>query len=344
VSHATLPHASSWAALVERALAEDLGSGDVTSNACLPASLQLEAEIEARAPLVVCGLEVAAACFAAVDARLEVTLLRRDGDFVVGVTPLARVVGSARSLLAGERVALNFLGRLCGVASLTRRYVEAVSGTGVRILDTRKTLPGWRTLDKYAVAVGGGTNHRFGLYDAVLIKDNHIAAAGGVGAAVKAARASAAPHLAIQVEVESLAQAEEAVQAGAQMLLLDNRTPDELREYALRYGERVSLEASGGVSLANVRAVAESGVHRVSIGALTHSAPAADVALGPRAVARAGRSLPAHDAVPSRRSRSRRSPRARAGSRDASIGSPRSTPPIATRSRSRPRARSTGRR
>jgi nicotinate-nucleotide pyrophosphorylase (carboxylating) len=268
---------------VERALAEDLGSGDVTSNACLPASLEVEAEIEARAPLVVCGLEVAAACFAAVDARVEVSPLRRDGDLVTGVTPLARVAGSARSVFAGERIALNFLGRLCGVASLTRRFVEAAAGTGARILDTRKTLPGWRALDKYAVAVGGGTNHRFGLYDAVLIKDNHIAAAGGVAAAVKAARASAAPHLAIQVEVESVAQAEEALGAGAQMLLLDNRTPAELRELVQRFGERASLEASGGVTLANVRAVAETGVHRISIGALTHSAPAADVALEVRA-------------------------------------------------------------
>ena len=277
--NATLPHLSSWLPLLERALAEDLGSGDVTSNACLPAELVVEAEIEARSALVVCGLEVAAACFRAVDPRLEIALLRRDGEYVTGMAPLVRIAGSARSLFAGERIALNFLGRLCGVASLTRRYVEAVSGTGARILDTRKTLPGWRALDKYAVAVGGGTNHRFGLYDAVLIKDNHIAAAGGVGAAVKAARASAAPHLAVQVEVESLAQAEEALQAGANMLLLDNRTPDELREYVARFGERVSLEASGGVNLANVRDVAQSGVHRISIGALTHSASAADVAL-----------------------------------------------------------------
>jgi nicotinate-nucleotide pyrophosphorylase (carboxylating) len=283
VSHAILPHASSWAPLVERALAEDLGSGDVTSNACLPESLRVEAEIEARAPLVVCGLKVAAACFAAVDAQLEVTLLRSDGELVKGVTPLARISGSARAVFAGERIALNFLGRLCGIATLTRRYVEAVAGTRARILDPRKTLPGWRALDKYGVAVGGGTNHRFGLYDAVLIKDNHIAAAGGVGAAVKAARASAAPHLAIQVEVESLAQAEEALQAGAQMLLLDNRTPDELRDFVAHYGERASLEASGGINLANVRAVAESGVHRISIGALTHSATAADVALEVRA-------------------------------------------------------------
>jgi nicotinate-nucleotide pyrophosphorylase (carboxylating) len=283
VSHAHLPHPSSWTPLVERALAEDLGSGDVTSNACLPASLEVEAEIEARAPLVVCGLEVAAACFAAVDPALAFSPLRQDGEHVAAGTALARIRGNARALFAGERIALNFLGRLCGIATLVRSYVEAVAGTRARILDTRKTLPGWRALDKYAVAVGGGTNHRFGLYDAVLIKDNHIAAAGGVGAAVKAARASAAPHLAIQCEVESLEQADEALQAGAQLLLLDNRTPAELRAFVARFGERAPLEASGGIHLANVRAVAETGVHRISIGALTHSAPAADVALEVRA-------------------------------------------------------------
>lgn len=279
MTNAILPHPTSWLPLVERALAEDLGSGDVTSNACLPAALEVEAEIEARAALLVCGLEVAAACFAAVDRGLRVTALRGDGSFVQAGTPLLRIVGRARSVFAGERIALNFLARLCGVASLTRRYVEAVAGTGVRILDTRKTLPGWRALDKYAVATGGGTNHRFGLFDAILIKDNHVAAAGGVAAAVKAARAAAAPHLAIQVEVESLAQAEEAFAAGARLLLLDNRTPEELREFALRFGGQASLEASGGVDLANVRAFAESGVQRISIGALTHSAPAADLAL-----------------------------------------------------------------
>jgi nicotinate-nucleotide pyrophosphorylase (carboxylating) len=279
VATAILPHPTTWLPLVERALAEDLGSGDVTSNACLPAELEVEAEIEARAPLVVCGLEVVRACFAAVDPKLRVRPLRSDGAFVPAGAALLQVAGNARSVFAGERIALNFLGRMCGVATQTRRYVEAVAGTGARILDTRKTLPGWRALDKYAVASGGGTNHRFGLFDAILIKDNHIAAAGGVGAAVKAARAAAAPHLAVQVEVESLAQAEEALAAGARLLLLDNRTPDELRGFVARFGEQASLEASGGVTIANVRAFAESGVHRISIGALTHSAAAADVAL-----------------------------------------------------------------
>ncbi len=278
-----MPPRSAWHALLERALAEDLGTGDVTSAAVLPASLRVHAAIEAREPLVVCGLEVAAAAFACVDPRVRLELLAADGDLVAAASDLARIEGPARSVLAAERTALNFLGRLCGVASWTRRFVEAVAGTRARIVDTRKTLPGWRVLDKYAVATGGGTNHRFGLYDALLIKDNHIAAAGGVGAAVKAARAGAAPHLALQVEVESAAQAEEAIAAGADLLLLDNRSLAELRELVARFGERIRLEASGGARLESVRAIAETGVHRISIGALTHSAPFADVALEVRA-------------------------------------------------------------
>jgi len=274
-----LPPVSAWGPLLERALAEDLGSGDVTSNLTLPEDLGVEAVIEARQELVVCGLELAAAAFAAVDGGVSCTPARRDGVRARGGEPLARVVGRARPILAAERTALNFLGRLCGVATLTRRFVEAVAGTGADIVDTRKTLPGWRVLDKYAVSVGGGLNHRGRLDDAILIKDNHIAAAGGVGAAVKAARAGAPPHLWIQVEVESEEHAEAALDAGAQALLLDNRSPEELRGLVARFGARTVLEASGGVTLENVRAFAETGVQRISIGALTHSAPAADVAL-----------------------------------------------------------------
>ncbi len=277
-----LPPASAWRPLVERALAEDLGSGDVTSNFTLPADLGLEAAVEARQELVVCGLEIAAAAFAAAGAPgppVGFQATRRDGDRARAGEVLAWVDGRARTVLAAERTALNFLGRLCGVATLTRRFVEAVAGTGCEIVDTRKTLPGWRVLDKYAVAVGGGRNHRAGLHDAILIKDNHIAAAGGVAAAVKAARAGAPAHLWIQVEVESEEDAEAALDAGARSLLLDNRTPEELGGYVARFGDRALLEASGGVRLENVRAFAESGVHRVSVGALTHSAPNADVAL-----------------------------------------------------------------
>jgi nicotinate-nucleotide pyrophosphorylase (carboxylating) len=279
VTAAALPEPAAWLPLVERALAEDLGGGDATGNAVLAADAASEGVIEARERLVVCGLPVARAVFEAVDAGLALESLRPEGAFADAGQPLLAIRGRTRSLLAAERTALNFLGRLCGVASHTRRYVDAVAGTGVEILDTRKTLPGWRVLDKYAVAVGGGRNHRFGLYDALLIKDNHIAAAGGIAAAVKAARANAPPHLTLQVEVESEAEAAEALEAGARWLLLDNRPPAELRRLAARFRERALLEASGGITLANVREVAETGVHRISIGALTHSAPNADVAL-----------------------------------------------------------------
>ena len=280
----SVPPRASWAALVERALAEDLGTGDVTSDAVLRADATGEAVVEAREALVVCGLPIAEAVFAAVDPALETKREWPEGEARERDLPLLVVRGSLRSILAAERTALNFLQRMCGVATLARRFAKAVEGTGCRVLDTRKTLPGWRVLDKYATAVGGATNHRMGLYDAILIKDNHVAAAGGVGAAVRAARACAAPGLRVQVEVESMAQAEEALAAGADWLLLDNRSLDELRALAARFRERAVLEASGGVTLANVRAIAETGVHFVSAGALTHSAPAADVALEIRRV------------------------------------------------------------
>ncbi len=279
-SHASaLPPRGVWEPLVRLALAEDLGMGDLSSNLVIPAERRGTARIEARAPLVACGLALAAAVFEAVDPTLRFEACRRDGEACPGGAVLARIQGPLRSILAAERTALNFLGRLCGVASLARRFVEAVAGTGVAIVDTRKTLPGWRALDKYATAVGGAINHRARLDDGILLKDNHVAAAGGVAAAVRAARAGAPAHLRIQVEVESLADAEAAVAAGADFLLLDNRRPDELRAIARALGGRALLEASGGVTLANVREVAESGVARVSIGALTHSAPCADVAL-----------------------------------------------------------------
>jgi len=265
--------------LVEWALAEDLGTGDVTSAAVMSADLTLDAVIEAREGLVVCGLPLVRAVFSSVDPDLEVTQTAEEGSFATAGQVLVEVRGSARSILAAERTALNFLGRSCGVASFTRRYVEAVAGTGVAIVDTRKTLPGFRSLDKYAVAVGGGTNHRAGLYDAILIKDNHVAAAGGVSEAVKAARSGAAPHLQIQVEVESPEGAEAAIEAGADLLLLDNQTPEQLEAHAKRLRDRIGLEATGGVTLENVARIAATGVHRISIGALTHSAPNADVAM-----------------------------------------------------------------
>jgi nicotinate-nucleotide pyrophosphorylase (carboxylating) len=273
------PPLATWGPLVERALLEDVGHGDVTSALVLPPEATLRAVIEAREPLVVCGLRVAAHAFALLEPALEVRPASRDGDAAAPGDVLLALSGPARPVLAGERTALNLLSRTCGVASFTRRFVERLAGTATRVVDTRKTLPGWRVLDKYAVAVGGGVNHRAGLFDAILIKDNHIAAAGGVGPAVKAARAGAPPHLWLQVEVESEAAAEEALEAGADALLLDNRSVDEVRALVARFGERTVLEASGGIRLENVRAYAETGVHRVSLGALTHSAPGADVAL-----------------------------------------------------------------
>jgi len=192
---------------------------------------------------------------------------------------LVTLAGPLSSILVGERTALNFLSRMCGVASYTRCFVEAVVGTRAAIVDTRKTLPGWRALDKYAVSVGGGINHRFGLFDGILLKDNHIAAAGGVEAAVKAALTSAPAGLRVQVEVQSEAEAEAACGAGADFLLVDNCPPDQVAAIVRNLGDRAVLEASGGMTLDNVRAYAETGVHRISVGALTHSAPQSDLAL-----------------------------------------------------------------
>jgi nicotinate-nucleotide pyrophosphorylase (carboxylating) len=265
--------------LLELALAEDIGPGDATTPLVLAEDAQGRARIEARQRLVVCGLPIAAAVFEAVDPELRFESLRRDGEQAEAGEPLAFVSGGLRAILAAERTALNFLGRLCGVASATRRFAAAVEGTGARIVDTRKTLPGWRALDKYATAVGGAQNHRAGLYDGILLKDNHVALAGGVALAVKTARAAAPAGLRIQVEVESEADAVAAVEAGADFLLLDNCTPAQLRAIAARIGDRALLEASGGVRLENVREIAETGVSRISIGWLTHSAPSADVAL-----------------------------------------------------------------
>jgi nicotinate-nucleotide pyrophosphorylase (carboxylating) len=280
VAHAPpLPPRAAWLELVDRALSEDVGAGDVTSALVLDGDARLEAVLEARAPLVVCGLRVADAVLRRFEPSIEVCAALVEGARAAPGQPLLHVAGPARAVLAAERTALNFVGRMAGVATLTARFVERVAGTGAVIVDTRKTLPGWRVLDKYAVAVGGGVNHRAGLFDAVLIKDNHVAAAGGVGRAVKAALAGVPAHLWIQVEVESEAEAEEAVAAGARALLLDNLDLETLRAVAARFRERALLEASGGLTLENVRAIAETGVHRISVGALTHSAPCADVAL-----------------------------------------------------------------
>ena len=264
--------------LVARALDEDLGAGDVTSEALIDADALGEAIVEARQPLRVCGLPVAAAVFQAVDASLAVEHVAREASDVE-TGPLLRVAGNLRAILAGERTALNFLMRMCGVATWTRRFAAELGDLPCRVVDTRKTLPGWRCLDKYATAVGGAENHRRGLYDALLLKDTHRAALGDVAEAFRRARRNAPSHLRIQVEVESERDAAAAVEAGADWLLLDNCDLATLERIAQRFGKRALLEASGGVRLDSLRAIAETGVARVSIGALTHSAPAADVAL-----------------------------------------------------------------
>lgn len=275
----TLPATARWQGLVERALAEDLGSGDVTSEIVFAADAKGRARIEAREPLVVCGLPIATEVFRQVDPSLRFEGEAAEGTSVGPGTRLATIEGAMRGILAGERTALNFLGRLCGIATLSARFVEETRGTAAVVTDTRKTLPGWRELDKYAVVCGGAHNHRVGLFDGILLKDNHIAAGGGVASAVSRALERAPAHLRVQVEVQSEDEAEAAIGAGADFLLIDNQSPDQIRRFVQRFGERATLEASGGIHLANLRAYAETGVHRISVGALTHSAPGSDVAL-----------------------------------------------------------------
>jgi nicotinate-nucleotide pyrophosphorylase (carboxylating) len=272
-----LPPRQSFEWLVERALEEDVGPGDVTAAALIPPELAGRAVLEAREPLVVAGLPIAAEVFRRMGARLDA--LATEGACVGAGALLGRVHGPAANILSAERTALNFLQRLCGIATHTARFVAAVRGTGARIVDTRKTTPGWRALEKYAVRCGGGTNHRMGLYDGVLIKDNHIAACGSVGDAVKRARERGPAGLRIQVEVTSLGSAREALAAGAELLLVDNQPPAVIAAIVADVAGRVPIEASGGVRLETVAEIAHAGVDRISIGALTHSAPAADIAL-----------------------------------------------------------------
>ncbi|MDQ3587823.1 MAG: carboxylating nicotinate-nucleotide diphosphorylase [Actinomycetota bacterium] len=264
--------------LIDRALAEDLGSGDVTTAAVVPQGAAARARIEQKAPGVIAGLEVARTVFERVDPELRWEALISEGEWRERGS-VASAEGAAASLLAGERVALNLLGRLSGVATLTARYLEAVAGTGARILDTRKTTPGLRELEKGAVVTGGGVSHRGGLYDAILIKENHAVLAGGVGRAVRAARERAPDGMLVEVECRDLGEVNEALEAGVPRILLDNMPPDRLREAVALAGGRAQLEASGGVALETVRAIAQTGVDFISVGALTHSAPALDLSL-----------------------------------------------------------------
>jgi nicotinate-nucleotide pyrophosphorylase (carboxylating) len=265
------------AAVVAAALAEDVGPGDVTTETTVDADARGTARLLVKEPGVVCGLEAAAAVFRALDNDIHFEPLVDEGARIDGPTAVATVAGPLRAILTGERVALNLVGRLSGVATLTRTYVDAVEGTPAAILDTRKTTPGLRLLEKHAVAAGGGRNHRFGLYDGVLIKDNHLRATGSVAAAVE--RARAATELPLEVECDTLEQVGEALDAEADAILLDNMTLAQLREAVALAGGRARLEASGGITLENVRAVAETGVDEISIGALTHSARSLDVSL-----------------------------------------------------------------
>ncbi len=262
-------------------LAEDIGRGDITTQACVSGDISATGSFLAKEDLVICGLEIAEAVFLQLDEENpEIETNHSDGDAVESGTVFATLSGYADTLLTGERVALNLMQRMSGIATLTREYVKAIEGTNAQVVDTRKTTPGLRMLEKYAVSVGGGKNHRFGLDDGVLIKDNHVALAGGVKEAVKAAKNSVGHLHKIEIEITNWAQLREAIEAGADILLLDNQTPDETRklvEMARNLNPNVLLESSGGVNLETIRSFAETGVDLISVGKLTHSARAMDI-------------------------------------------------------------------
>jgi nicotinate-nucleotide pyrophosphorylase (carboxylating) len=265
--------------LVQAALAEDIGGGDATTLALVPEDAVATVAMVAREPLVMAGADLALAAFQQVDERVEFGIEIFDGQLAALGQTLLRVQGPTQALLTAERTALNFVQRLAGVATLTARFVEQVAGTGAQIFDTRKTTPGWRALEKYAVACGGGTNHRVGLYDQVMIKDNHLAALDGDIAAAVALAREASPGLKIEVEADTVEQAKAAAESGADIILLDNMSCDELRDAISQIDGRARTEASGGVTLETVREIAGTGVDFISVGALTHSAPSVDIAL-----------------------------------------------------------------
>jgi nicotinate-nucleotide pyrophosphorylase (carboxylating) len=275
----TIPENFDLDEFVQRVLAEDLGqSGDVTSAATIGAEAHFSAEMVARQAMVVAGTELAVAFFRALDSQVKVAVTVGDGDFVEHGSAIMRLSGLARPMLAAERSALNTLQHLSGIATLTRQYVDAIAGTGAVLLDTRKTIPGLRVLEKFATRMGGAENHRMRLDDGVLIKDNHVAVCGGVAEAVRRAML-ASTGLPIQVEVDRIDQIEPALAAGADRLLLDNMDPAQLREAVRAVNRRVPLEASGGVTLETIRSIAETGVDYISVGRITQSAPAADIGL-----------------------------------------------------------------
>jgi nicotinate-nucleotide pyrophosphorylase (carboxylating) len=263
---------------VRTALEEDFGSGDLTAS-LIPASLQARASVISRENAVLCGIPWFETCFRTLDPDCRIDWLSQEGEFVAANQPLCIIHGNARALLSAERPALNFLQTLSATATLTRRYVEAVSGTRAKIMDTRKTLPGLRFAQKYAVRTGGGHNQRTGLFDGILIKENHIAAAGSIANVLEQAFRIAPPGVTIQIEVESLDELHTALEAGATLILLDNFTPAQMREAVALTAGRAELEASGGVTLATVRDIAETGVDRISVGALTKDIQAIDLSM-----------------------------------------------------------------
>jgi nicotinate-nucleotide pyrophosphorylase (carboxylating) len=270
-------------AAVEAALREDIGHGDVTTNSVIPTGCGAIARMVFKEDGIVAGSAIVTAVFHAIDPGLNINVLQPDGSTARAGTTVVEISGEARAILTGERVALNFVQRLSGIATQTARYVAAVGELPTRILDTRKTTPGLRALEKYAVTVGGGVNHRFGLYDAIMLKDNHLAIMAKLGVpleeVVQRARAAVGPLVSIEVEVESVAQAAQIAGSGVDMILLDNMPPDQMREAVAVIAGRAKVEASGGITLESICAVAESGVNYISVGALTHSARALDISL-----------------------------------------------------------------
>ena len=280
VSSPTPPPAHVVEDILRDALDEDLGAaGDLTSNALVPAEQLATARIVARAPGTVAGLEASAGVFELLDGEVAVSIEIEDGTTVGAMTTLASLDGSARAILTGERTCLNLLGHLSGIATVTRQIVDSIAHTDASVADTRKTTPGLRALEKYAVRCGGGRNHRFGLHDAVMIKDNHLRASSSIGDAVARARAAVGHTVIVELEVDRLDQVPEALEAGVDVILLDNMSPDELREAVSLVDDRATTEASGGITAESAAAIAESGVDVISVGWITHSAPRLDVAL-----------------------------------------------------------------
>ncbi len=265
--------------LIQSALEEDIGTGDITTAAALTGAEVGRAKAFAKSNIVVAGIDVFREVFLFLDKSIQFSGHCEDGRAVKKGGILAEISGNLGSILTAERVALNFFQRMCGIATLTRQYVDEIKGTQAKILDTRKTVPGLRCIDKYAVKIGGGTNHRYGLYDGVLIKDNHIAAAGGISKAVARVRGHIPHTLKVEVEVKNLQEVEEALTSGADVIMLDNMTNEDMKKAVAIVNGKVPLEASGNVTLANVRKIAETGVDFISVGALTHSVPASDISL-----------------------------------------------------------------